>query len=155
MEFLAAGLCASAFVDTAKRWDTHNSSLGQHENYEVLFDGLIMLAESLQAHNMLDDTLVLVLSEMTRTPKYNEDGGKDHWPHTSAMAFGAGVKGGYTFGATSDLLESLPMDFATGEASDAGEVLDHDQFAASMLALADIDPVPWFGDIGTLTAWKA
>ena len=45
--------------------------------------------------------------------------GKDHWPVTSAMVIGAGVKGGRAFGATTDGLEAAPVDFATGARSPA------------------------------------
>jgi hypothetical protein len=38
------------------------------------------------------ETLMLVLSEMGRTPSSLPTLGKDHWPVTSAMLLGAGVR---------------------------------------------------------------
>ena len=50
----------------------------------------------------LADRLVIVMqSEMGRTPWYNETGGKDHWSVTSMMAMGAGIRGGRVVGMTS------------------------------------------------------
>jgi hypothetical protein len=47
------------------------------------------------------------------------------------------------------------MDFATGEVSSSGRILQYDAFAASVLELLDVDPVPWFGDLDTFSAWRA
>ena len=50
----------------------------------------------------LTDRLVIVLqSEMGRTPWYNESGGKDHWSVTSMMLLGAGIQGDRVVGMTS------------------------------------------------------
>ena len=32
--------------------------------------------------------MVVVVSEMSRTPVMNSDNGKDHWSYTSALLFG-------------------------------------------------------------------
>jgi hypothetical protein len=155
VDLLKKGVCSSVFIDSASRWDTHSINATQHGLYESLFEGLVELGRQLRAADLFDDTVVLVLSEMTRTPKINAELGKDHWPYTSAMAFGAGVRGGRTYGATNDQLEALAMDFTSGEVTTSGRVLEYDAFAASMLALLDVDPVPWFGDLPIFDAWRA
>jgi len=155
VDFLSRGVCSSVFVDTSARWDTHTGNSAQHGLFQDLFVGLDALATLLDEAGRWDDTVVVVLSEMTRTPKVNTEFGKDHWPYTSALVFGAGVKGGHTFGSTNDLLEAEPMDFATGEAASSGRILEYDGFAASVLELLDVDPGPWFGDLDTFTAWRA
>lgn len=155
VDFISRGVCSSVFVDTSSRWDTHTGNASQHELHEDLFYGLDALAQLLDDAGRWDDTVVLVLSEMTRTPKVNASFGKDHWPYTSALVFGAGVKPGFSFGGTNNLLEARKMDFATGEPTENGAILEYDGFAASVLALLDVDPVPWFGDLPLFTAWRA
>jgi uncharacterized protein (DUF1501 family) len=49
----------------------------------------------------LDETLVVVLSEMGRTPKINPAGGRDHWTYCySVFLAGAGLAGGAVCGAS-------------------------------------------------------
>jgi uncharacterized protein (DUF1501 family) len=47
----------------------------------------------------LDDTLVVVMSEFGRTPRFNAVGGRDHWGHVFSVAFaGGGIRGGQAYG---------------------------------------------------------
>jgi uncharacterized protein (DUF1501 family) len=66
---------------------------------------------------MLDETLVMVTSEMGRTPKVGDPrsggvggAGRDHWTHcqTDVLA-GGGIRGGQTYG-TSDRIAGYPAD---------------------------------------------
>lgn len=43
--------------------------------------------------SMTDHTTMYSASEFSRTPWYNKDNGKDHWPTTTVMLSGAGVRG--------------------------------------------------------------
>lgn len=55
---------------------------------------------------MLDETLVLVMTDFGRTPKINSTGGRDHWPNCFSVAMaGGGVKGGQVIGASDPLGE--------------------------------------------------
>jgi len=86
--------------------------------------------------SLLDQTTVLVMSEMGRTPIHNAAIGKDHWPVTSAMLVGAGVAGGRVVGATDDELESLIRAAVWGKWS--GHRINHADFvqpARSMSAI--------------------
>src|SRR5205807_9099449 len=57
--------------------------------------------EDLDQRNLLDETLIVVMSEMGRTPKINANGGRDHWTYCySVMLAGAGIKGGTVHGAS-------------------------------------------------------
>ena len=50
---------------------------------------------------MLDNTLVVAVGEMGRTPYINEFGGRDHWPAAcSALVAGGRIAGGRCIGAT-------------------------------------------------------
>lgn len=127
-------------------WDTHSGNAMQGDLHQQLYTGLKLLLDDLAArpgrnpgNRMLDETVVAVVSEMGRTPKLNENVGKDHWPVTSAMVIGAGVSGGETFGATNDLLEAQSVDMLTGQVSGNGKQLQYGNFAAGLLNLVGVD----------------
>ena len=47
------------------------------------------------------ETLILVTSEMGRTPNINGNAGRDHWTYCYGSMFaGAGIKGGTVVGAS-------------------------------------------------------
>jgi hypothetical protein len=84
-------------------WDTHHHNFPIYRNYNLPYFDLTCsaLLEDLQQHGLLDETLVVVMSEMGRTPKINANAGRDHWTfcYTVVMA-GAGVRGGMVYGAS-------------------------------------------------------
>jgi uncharacterized protein (DUF1501 family) len=64
----------------------------------------------LKSRGLLDETLVVVMGEFGRTPKFNANGGRDHWgPCFSIALAGAGAGGGQIIGA-SDRLGAFPAD---------------------------------------------
>jgi hypothetical protein len=82
-------------------WDTHN------KNFEILKDNKLpgldqtfsALLDDLNARGLLDDTLIVMMSEMGRTPRINPNGGRDHWTHCySVLMAGAGIRGGTLYG---------------------------------------------------------
>jgi hypothetical protein len=59
------------------------------------------LLEDLHARGLLQQTLVVFLTEFGRTPKINSLGGRDHWGAAGSVFFaGGGVRGGQVIGAT-------------------------------------------------------
>jgi hypothetical protein len=79
---------------------------------------------------MLDETLVMITSEFSRTPKINSSAGRDHWPKVlSVVMAGGGMKRGYIHG-TSD---------PTGSEPDEDPVSVPD-WAATVYSLIGIDP---------------
>lgn len=84
-------------------WDTHNRTFPIYKSWHLPhFDQTCSaLLEDLQANGLLDETLVVVLSEMGRTPKINKNAGRDHWTYCySVFMAGAGLRGGTVFGAS-------------------------------------------------------
>lgn len=84
-------------------WDTHES------NYPMLRETLLpnfdwtysAFIEDLDARGLLDETLVVTMGEMGRTPKVNAKGGRDHWTYCySVLLAGAGIRGGTVHGAS-------------------------------------------------------
>ena len=50
---------------------------------------------------MLEETLVVFLTDFGRTPKVNGNGGRDHFPNVYTLAFaGGGIQGGQAYGAS-------------------------------------------------------
>jgi hypothetical protein len=84
-------------------WDTHS------KNFSSLQDtllpptdrGLSALLNDLHDRGMLEETLVVWMSEMGRTPRINKEGGRDHWSFCySLMMAGGGVRGGQVYGSS-------------------------------------------------------
>ena len=63
-------------------------------------------AEELQIREKL---VVIVQSEMGRTPNYNKGDGKDHWSIGSIMFLGPGIKGNRFIGATDEKQFAVPF----------------------------------------------
>jgi hypothetical protein len=91
-------------------WDTHvkgfeSLRLGFLERWDRAYTALI---EDLDARGLLDTTLVLAWGEFGRTPRVNNDAGRDHYPNVfSAALAGGGVRGGTIVGE-SDAKAAFP-----------------------------------------------
>src|SRR5207248_1846718 len=84
-------------------WDTHT------RNFPILKENKLphldltytALMEDLSARGLLDETLIVMMSEMGRTPNINGNGGRDHWTYCySVVLAGAGIRGGSVYGAS-------------------------------------------------------
>jgi hypothetical protein len=86
-------------------WDTHvkgfeSLRLGFLDRWDRAYTALI---EDLDARGLLESTLVLAWGEFGRTPKVNNDAGRDHYPNVfSAALTGGGVKGGTIVGESDE-----------------------------------------------------
>lgn len=143
-------------------WDTHDDNAPQSQYHDALFAALRDLADDLASRpgrtsgaKLLDDTVVAVMSEMSRTPKLNAKGGKDHWPVTSMLVFGAGVAGGRAYGATDDEMNSLAVDFTTGSADAAGATLLADNVVAGLLELCGVKASTHLPNVEVFRAFAA
>lgn len=84
-------------------WDTHQKNFDiLKENKLPVFDQVYAtLLEDLAERGLLDETLILVISEMGRTPRINGNAGRDHWTFCYSCLFaGAGIRGGTAYGAS-------------------------------------------------------
>jgi len=71
------------------------------------------LVEDLSDRGLLDETLVVMMGEFGRTPRFNKYGGRDHWPQCYSLVLaGGGVRGGYVHGS-SDRIAAFPTDNPT------------------------------------------
>ena len=146
VSLLARGLTRSVVVSTRQRWDTHAEHSAQHHSFDQTFNALDRLLDGLQGEGLLGSTTVLVLSELARTPGRNADGGKDHWPWTSALVLGGGLPGGRVLGGTDDALQSVPVDLHTGQPDPSGTWLEPAHLLAGVAETLDVDPRQWWAD---------
>jgi len=112
-------------------WDHHNTIFPQLRSRLPSMDNAIAgLTLDLEQRGLLDDTLVIYMTEYGRTPRVNSKAGRDHWPQAFSIAFaGAGIKGGQVLGASD---------------KDGAAVIDRpvspEEIAATILHLTGIDP---------------
>jgi hypothetical protein len=84
-------------------WDTHEKNFPGHKKLLPPMDQAVSaLLSDLDQRGLLNEVLVLVSSEMGRTPKMNKDAGRDHWTSAySVMLAGGGLTRGQMLGRTS------------------------------------------------------
>ncbi len=100
-----------ANIGPVQNWDSHSNIFPTLKDRLLppLDQGVAALLDDLEAKGMWDDTLVMMLGEFGRTPKINNQKGRDHWgPCFFAMFAGGGVQGGQTIGR-SDATGSYPV----------------------------------------------
>jgi hypothetical protein len=98
------------YKQQGQNWDAHAFGFQEHRHYLLPpFDqSMSALIEDLDARGLLDSTLVVALGEFGRTPRINQQAGRDHWPDCySVFLAGGGVRGGYLHGA-SDRIGAYP-----------------------------------------------
>lgn len=153
IELLARGFSRCATVAHlgwfSTTWDNHADLDQQADHYETLFADLGRIFTSLASRpgtaggaTLLDETVVVVYSEMGRSPILNAARGKDHWTFTSAMLVGPGIRGGTVVGAYDDDFLGRPIDLESGEVRDDGVRVAAENLGATLLALGDVDPGP-------------
>jgi Protein of unknown function (DUF1501) len=83
-------------------WDTHKDNFGKTEKLMGALDpAMAALIKDLDERKLLDSTLVMWMGDFGRTPKINENDGRDHHPGAwSAVLAGGGARGGLVHGAT-------------------------------------------------------
>ncbi|MBL8817137.1 MAG: DUF1501 domain-containing protein [Planctomyces sp.] len=110
-----AGVCVSANLSISQ-FDSHNNNDADQMKLIPEFlagiDYLLRRAEDLKIREKL---VVIIQSEMGRTPTYNNGNGKDHWSIGSIMFLGAGIEGNRVLGATDDEQMLVPLNPVTCE----------------------------------------
>jgi len=85
-------------------WDTHQENFERvQSNTAVLDQAMSALLGDLASRGLLEETLVVLTTEFGRTPRINQNNGRDHYPKAfSAVIAGGGVKGGTVYGKTDE-----------------------------------------------------
>ncbi|MCA9137636.1 MAG: DUF1501 domain-containing protein [Planctomycetales bacterium] len=108
-----AGVCVSANLSIGQ-FDSHaNNDVDQMKLIPELLAGIdyaVMRSEELQIREKL---VVIIQSEMGRTPTYNQGNGKDHWSVGSIMFMGPQIQGNRLIGATDENQFLVPINPGT------------------------------------------
>ena len=84
-------------------WDLHANVFDTLKNQRLpaLDSGIAALTADLKQRGMLNDVVLVWMGEFARTPRINQDVGRDHWANSwSVMIGGGGLKGGVAVGET-------------------------------------------------------
>jgi uncharacterized protein (DUF1501 family) len=120
-------------------WDMHNNVfISAPERCGVLDQAMAALLDDLERRGRLDSTVVVLTTEFGRTPRINQNAGRDHYPKAfSSVVAGGGFQGGITYGQTDEGGENVienPVkipDFNATIAYAMGMPLDHVIFSPS------------------------
>ena len=122
-------------------WDNHNdiySSTNIIQRTSQLDQALTTLMADLKERGLFDKTLIVLGTEFGRTPKINQNAGRDHHPGAfSCLLAGAGIKGGQVVGTTDSEGKSVedghcyPQDLNATIAFGCGLPLDKEYFSPS------------------------
>ncbi|MEX1027041.1 MAG: DUF1501 domain-containing protein [Candidatus Paceibacterota bacterium] len=104
-----AGVCVSANL-TIGQFDSHaNNDRDQMKLIPELLAGVDYLVRRAEDLHIRDKLVIVMQSEMGRTPNYNKGDGKDHWSIGSILFMGAGIKGNRVLGATDEKQFLVPV----------------------------------------------
>ena len=143
---LSLGVCQCASLSTQEDWDTHNDNRLQNELFNTLFSDLSEIMNLLettsdsQGISLAQKTIVVVMSEMGRTPAYNLTGGRDHWPFTSFLMLGQGLKGGQIVGGYRPGFMGVGVNPYSLELDESRIGISAEEIGSTLFLLAGLDP---------------
>jgi hypothetical protein len=86
-------------------WDMHANIFNSMRtgNGPRLDQGMGALVKDLTERGLIKNTVVVWMGEFGRTPRINQNAGRDHWARCWSVVVGGGtIKGGQVYGSTSD-----------------------------------------------------
>jgi uncharacterized protein (DUF1501 family) len=84
-------------------WDMHNQIFPTLANQRLptLDKAMGTLVKDLKDRGKLQDTVIVWMGDFGRTPRINQNAGRDHYPRAWSVVVGGGnIKGGIAYGAT-------------------------------------------------------
>ncbi len=107
------GVCVSANISIGQ-FDSHaNNDPDQMKLIPEFLAGIDYLIKRSEELKIRDKLVIVIQSEMGRTPHYNKGQGKDHWSIGSIMFMGKGIRGNRVIGATDERQFLVPIDNKT------------------------------------------
>ncbi len=104
-----AGVCVSANLNVGG-FDSHaNNDRDQMKLIPTMLAGIDYLVTRAEELQIRDKLVIVMQSEMGRTPSYNKNDGKDHWSIGSMMFMGRGIQGNRVIGATDEKQFLVPI----------------------------------------------
>ena len=109
-----AGLCVACDMSIGG-FDTHADHDEQHtEAMQRLVNGITFLWDTAEAHGIADQLRIVITSDFSRTPNYNDTDGKDHWPIGSAIFMQRGANWtNRVIGQTTNTHDAMTLNAAT------------------------------------------
>jgi len=105
-----AGVCVSANLDIGQ-FDSHaNNDVDQMKLIPEFLAGAAYVLRRAEELKIREQLVIVIQSEMGRTPTYNQGNGKDHWSIGSIQFIGRGIQGNRVLGATDDKQFTIPID---------------------------------------------
>ena len=86
-------------------WDTHNQTFQAHSQrlQPTLDNAMGTLVKDLVDRGMWQNTVMVWMGEFGRTPRINQNAGRDHWARCWSIVVGGGaIKGGQVYGSTNE-----------------------------------------------------
>ncbi|HQU44629.1 MAG TPA: DUF1501 domain-containing protein, partial [Pirellulales bacterium] len=113
-------VCAAGDLNGASgdMWDTHGDNFNRlkRDLLPPLERASYALVNDLAERGLLDQTLIVWLTEFGRTPKVDGGAGRNHYPFCYSVALaGGGIRGGQVYGR-SDRIGAAPLDMPCGPA---------------------------------------
>jgi uncharacterized protein (DUF1501 family) len=105
-------------------WDTHGSNFRHLKNTLLppTDHSLSALLQDLEQRGLLDETLVVWMGDMGRTPRINREAGRDHWSFCySVVLAGGGIRAGLVHGS-SDRSAAYPAEHQVSPADIAATI---------------------------------
>lgn len=143
----------SVYVKAAGPWDSHFENLRSQASASSFLIGVDRFLQELsrrkgqEGGTLLDETLVVICSEIGRFPGLNKFAGKDHFPEAPFLLFGAGIANGggkgARFGKTNAVMEALPVSLDTGLHQPGGHQVVLDDVGATVLDLFGMKSEPY------------
>ncbi len=86
-------------------WDTHNQTFQAHSTrlQPTLDKAMGTLVKDLVDRGLWQNTTLVWMGEFGRTPRINQNAGRDHWARCWSIVVGGGsIKGGQVYGSTDE-----------------------------------------------------
>lgn len=105
-----AGVCVSANLSIGQ-FDSHNNNdVDQMKLIPEFLAGIDYVCRKAEELQLREKLVIIIQSEMGRTPTYNNGNGKDHWSIGSIQFLGKGISGNRVIGATDEKQQLVPID---------------------------------------------
>ncbi len=136
-----AGLSTAASI-VISGYDTHgdNQQTIQYPRQLSMLKAVDAVMKDATARGIADKIVVVIGSDFGRTNKYNASNGKDHWPITSMMLMGPGIRGNRLLGGTDADHKALEINPNTLQTVTSGGVrLEPGHIHHALRKLAGVD----------------
>jgi hypothetical protein len=96
-------------VNSGFGWDDHgNINNALRTKLPAMDNAIASLVEDLVQRGLYKDVVITLLTEFDRTPRINQNAGRDHWPRTNSVLMGGGnIKGGQVYGSTNEAGDAI------------------------------------------------